>query len=294
VEADADANKYSFVWKKSAEKFKARLEEPVRRTIAEIDRVNAEEDAACGEAGLPEFTGSGSIPGGRLREVVERLNNEVAQSLAPDKARQEQAVKELKTEVFPRLEKYERQIEQAGTRNSYSKTDTDATFMGVKEDPMKNHQLKAAYNIQAGTEGQFILGFSVHPASTDTGLLKAHLEEVERMIGSLPEGAVGDAGYGSEVNYEYLEERGIPAYVKCGTFHKAKSRAWRRDRFRKENFDRDEYRDVYICPCGDELRFVREEHTRSTNGHEQTLRIYQASHCASRSFRRYCSSGAAC
>lgn len=134
----------------------------------------------------------------------------------------------------------------------------------------------------------------MHQASTDTGLLKAHLEEVERTIGRLPEVVMADAGYGSEENYEYLEERGIPAYEKYGTFHKENSRAWRRDPFRKENFGRDEGRDVYVCPCGDELCFVREEHTRSKNGHEQTLRIYQASHCAGCPFSRYCSSGAAC
>lgn len=151
TKVEADANKSSFVWKKSGEKFKARLEEQVRRTIAEIDRMNTEKDEACGEADLPEFTGSGPIPSGQLREVVERLNKEVAESLAPDKAKQEQAVKALETEALPRLEKYERQIEQAGSRNSYSKTDPDAAFMGMKEDPMRNHQLEAVYNIQAGT-----------------------------------------------------------------------------------------------------------------------------------------------
>jgi len=233
TKVEADANKYSFVWKKSTEKFKARLEEQIRHAIAEIDQVNAAEDAACGESDLPEFSGGGPIPSAKLSEVIERLNREVSESLAPDKTEREKAVAKLETEALPRLEKYERQIEKTGERNSYSKTDPDATFMGMKEDPMRNHQLKAAYNVQMGTEDQFIVGYSVHQASTDTGLLKAHLAAVEKTIGRLPEVVVADAGYGSEENYEYLEEREIPAYVKYGTFHKEKSRAWRRDPFRK-------------------------------------------------------------
>jgi transposase len=291
---EADANKYSFVWKKATEKFKARLEEQIRETIAEIDRVNAEEDATHGDADLPEFTGGRPIPSGKLREVIARLNKEVSESLAPDKAECEAAVKKLQKDALPRLEKYEKQLDLAGERNSYSKTDPDATFMGMKEDPMRNHQLKAAYNIQMGTEDQFIVGFSVHQASTDTGLLKPHLEAVEQTIGRLPEVVVADAGYGSEENYEYLEQREIPAYVKYGTFHKEKSRAWRRDPFRKENFGHDEDRDVYICPCGDELHFEREGHSRTRSGYVQTLRIYRASHCPSCPFKRHCASGDSC
>ena len=288
---EADANKYSFVWTKAAEKYKARLEEQIRATIAEINRVNAEEDAACGDRDLPEICGSGPIPSEKLREVVSRLNKEVAECLAQDKKELESKLRDLEEKQLPRLEKYEQQLEIAGDRGSYSKTDHDATFMGMKEDPMRNHQLKPAYNIQMGTEDQFIVGYSIHQSSTDAGLLVPHLDHLEKTIGRLPEVVVADAGYGSEENYEYLEKKEIPAYVKYNTFHKEKSRKWARDPFMKDNFAHDEERDVYTCPCGDELTFEGERTSRTRNGFVQTVRVYRASHCPSCPFRRYCTKG---
>lgn len=290
---EADANKYSFVWKKSTETFKARLEEQIRQTIAEIDKINAEEDAEFGSEELPEFTGTSAISSERLREVVERLNKDVNETLAKDKQRQEE-VDKLEKEQLPRLEKYERQLEIAGERGSYSKTDLDATFMGMKEDPMRNHQLKPGYNVQMGTEGQFIVGFSVHQSPTDSGLLIPHLAKVAETLGVLPDVVVADAGYGSEENYQWLEEHGIPAYVKYNTFHKEKGKSYREDPFRKENFVRDDEQDLYRCPCGDELVFAGESHSKTKTGYSQTIRIYRARHCPSCPYHRYCVRGDGC
>jgi Transposase DDE domain. len=200
----------------------------------------------------------------------------------------------LEKEQLPRLEKYEQELDIAGERGSYSKTDHDATFMGMKEDPMRNHQLKAAYNVQMGTEGQFIVGYSIHQSCTDTGLLIPHLEQVKKELGRLPEVVVADAGYGSEENYAWLEAHQIPAYVKYTTFHKEKTRAYRNDPFRKENIDYDAQHDVFLCPCGDELHFEREEHTATKTGYVQTVRLYRASHCPSCPFKRYCTTAQGC
>jgi Transposase and inactivated derivatives len=290
---EADANKYSFVWTRATKTFKARLEEQIRATIAEIDRINGEEDRQLGESDLPEFTGGEPLSSEKLRAVVERLNAAVGQHLTQDKARQA-AMDKLEKEQLPRLEKYEQELDIAGERGSYSKTDHDATFMGMKEDPMRNHQLKAAYNVQMGTEGQFIVGYSIHQSCTDTGLLIPHLEQVKKELGRLPEVVVADAGYGSEENYAWLEAHQIPAYVKYTTFHKEKTRAYRNDPFRKENIDYDAQHDVFLCPCGDELHFEREEHTATKTGYVQTVRLYRASHCPSCPFKRYCTTAQGC
>ena len=290
---EADANKYSFVWKKSTETYKARLEVQIRETLAEIDRINTEEDTMLGDGDLPEFTGTGPIPSDRLREVVAKLNKAVSEDLGRGEELTA-ALEKLEREQLPRLEKYERQLEIAGDRGSFSKTDHDATFMGMKEDPMRNHQLKPAYNVQMGTEGQFIVGFSVHQNATDAGLLIPHLEQIEKTLGRLPEAVIADAGYGSEENYEWLEGHDVTAFVKYNTFHKEKSRAYQKDPFRKENFEYDEGRDIYTCFCGDELHFDRTEQTLTRNGYRQTVRIYRASHCPYCPFRRYCVKGESC
>src|SRR5690606_39708634 len=81
--------------------------------------------------------------------------------------------------IFPRLEKYEQQLATLGERNSYSKTDVDATFMRLKDDHMQNGQLKPAYNTQISTEEQFITHYSIHQSAGDTTTLKDHLEGFE-------------------------------------------------------------------------------------------------------------------
>ncbi|MNI17228.1 Transposase DDE domain protein [compost metagenome] len=113
------------------------------------------------------------------------------------------AVRRLRKDWLPRLQKYETHEEILGNRNSYSKTDKDATFMRMKEDHMRNGQLKPGYNVQMGTENQFILGYSVHLRPTDTKCLIPHLEIVKSQLGKLPGTVIADAGYGGEENYDY-------------------------------------------------------------------------------------------
>ena len=104
----------------------------------------------------------------------------------------------IEKDYLPRMEKYEKQEEILQERRSYSKTDTDATFMRMKEDHMRNGQLKPGYNVQIGTENQFILGYSVHQRPGDTSCMKPHLEQAREILGELPPNIVADAGYGSE------------------------------------------------------------------------------------------------
>jgi hypothetical protein len=100
----------------------------------------------------------------------------------------------IRRDLLPRLQKYENAQKILGERNSYSKTDTDATFMRMKEDHMRNGQLKPGYNVQMGTENQFILGYSLHQRPTDTRCLKPHLEKVKSALGKLPGTIIADAG----------------------------------------------------------------------------------------------------
>lgn len=92
--------------------------------------------------------------------------------------------------------------------------------MRMKEDHMRNGQLKAGYNIQIGTEEQFVVGFSVHQRPGDPGCLIPHLKETgQQRGGQQPKRAIADSAYGSEENYAYLEQEEIEAYVMYNTFH---------------------------------------------------------------------------
>lgn len=82
---------------------------------------------------------------------------------------------------------------------------------------MRNGQLKPGYNVQVGTENQFIVGFSVHQRPTDVWCLAPHLAQVKERFRVSPRSVVTDAGYGSEENYVHLEAQGVAAFVKWQT-----------------------------------------------------------------------------
>nr|WP_191567236.1 transposase [Metabacillus idriensis] len=112
-------------------------------------------------------------------------------------------LKLIRENFLPRLAKYKEQNKIFGDRNSFSKTDTDATFMRMKEDHMKNGQLKPCYNVQMATENQFVLFYSIHQSPTDTRCFVAHFEKLAASSLPMPKTVIADAGYGSEENYVY-------------------------------------------------------------------------------------------
>lgn len=287
---EANANKYSFVWKKATDKFKARLESRIREILADVDRAVVEENEEYGDRDLEELGGDGPIPAEKLKAAIGRINEKLRARAAPDVGLKKK-LRALETKDPPRLEKYEQQLEIAQGRKSYSKTDHDATFMGMKEDPMRNHQLKAGYNVQMGTEGQFIVGWSIHQKPTDTTCLIPHLTALKQSLGRLPEAVVADAGYGSEENYAFLERKKIPAFVKYNMFRREKERSFKKAIYRKENMPYDEEDDRYRCPAGKYLSFVHTKSNVSANGHRSVLRIYEAQGCRGCDRRDTCCSG---
>jgi hypothetical protein len=189
------------------------------------------------------------------------------------------------------LDKYEEQEKKMGDRNSISKTDQDATFMRMKEDHMLNGQLKPAYNWQISTQDQYILGYTLHQTTTDTTTLPAHMESLEETLGQMPETVVADAGYGSEENYEYLEDNEVEAFVKYNYFHVEQSKKWKEDPRRIENLYYNEALDCYYCPMGQVMNFVGESTQTTDNGYKQQKRHYQAQNCNGCPMRGSCHKG---
>jgi hypothetical protein len=193
-----------------------------------------------------------------------------------------------KGEWAEKMQRYERNAEILDGRSSFSKTDRDATFMRMKDDHMGNGQLKAAYNIQAETEGQFIIDATAHQRPGDTAGAIGHLEHAERTSGWLP-GEMADAGYGSEQNYRWLDEKGVSASVKHNEFFRESSnRKWREDPMRPNNWEYDEILDTYVCPEGRTLRFSHIQHPRSDLGHRADVRLYRCESCEGCSLRERC------
>lgn len=191
------------------------------------------------------------------------------------------------------MEKYERQQAVFAGRKSFSKTDADATFMRMKDDAMGNGQLKAAYNVQAGTENQFIVGTTVHQRPGDTACAIPRCEHVKERIGRLPASFAADAGYGSEENYAYLEREGADACVKHNElFRECRNEKWRDDEMRVVNWAHDENSDEHACPEGRTLAFCGESRRVSGLGYESAVRTYEREDCSGCSRRARCSKSA--
>jgi len=275
---EANANRYSFVWRKSTKRYKEGLQKKVRELLDDIDELEAAEEKRYGEQDLEEVGEGKEINAEELKEAAERINERLKKD--PKNKKLKKAKRELERDFIPREEKYEDQEKRFEGRNSYSKTDNDATFMRMKEDHMRNGQLKPGYNIQMGTENQFVIGYSIHQRAGDTSCLKSHMEHVKDWLGEYPENVITDAGYGSEENYAYLQENSITAYVKYNTFHYEQKKRWKKKKpYRPENFTYLTEEDEYVCPQGKRLAYQFTKRQVSRNGYETSRRIYECEGC---------------
>lgn len=291
---EANANKYSWVWGKSTKRYKEALKLKCKELFEEIDKINGEENLGYGDNDLEELGIGRPINSEAIDETVKKIDEKLAQKPSNTKPNEEikklkKAKKTLEKDYLPRMKKYEEEEEILKERNSYSKTDKDATFMRMKEDHMQNGQLKPGYNVQIGTENQFIIGYSIHQRPGDTSCMKEHLETVKKILdGKFPHNVIADAGYGSEENYEYLEEKQIQHYVKYNTFHKEDSKAWISDITKVQNFKYDEEKDEYLCANNERLVFKFEQKRKSDNGYESTIRVYESQDCSGCPHREIC------
>ena len=284
---EANANRYTFVWGKAVAKQQVKLEEKVKALFAEIEEQELLEDAANAGKDLAELGESCKLTSAKLEKAVAKLEQRLKNE--PKNKPVKKAVRLLRKDLLPRKQKYELHQKLLGERNSYSKTDPDATFMRMKEDHMRNGQLKPGYNVQVGTENQFIVGYSLHQRPTDTRCLIPHLEKVKESLGKLPKTIIADAGYGSEENYEYLEKEEREALVKYNTFHKENSKAWKQDVSKIDNWTYQPETDSWVCPNGRELHFLRERKRKNESGYEQQVRHYRSADCEGCPLKDKCS-----
>ena len=165
------ANRYTFVWKKSIEKYKAKLEEKIQIVLDEINQAIAQDNQSVKDA--DEKEAAINLTSEELNEKIEELNRNIKGQNIPRKVKKK--IDKLQSESVPKLREYEIHLQILGERNSYSKTDKDATFMRMKEDHMKNGQLKPAYNLQLSTENNFITNYTIHQNPGDTTTYQHHL-----------------------------------------------------------------------------------------------------------------------
>jgi transposase len=319
---EANANKYSWVWAKSTRRYKRKLQEKVKKLIAQIEQVNEAENAEYGDRDLEEMGPDEPLDSHKLEQKIQELNRrlkaqsdqqqepqgEAAKPGEPSQSRQEppkpkkkrgrrgkskleraqDALKKLEEDCLPRQKKYEDQEDKLAGRNSYSKTDVDATFMRMKDDYMKNGQLKPGYNLQMGTEGQFVVGFSIHQRPGDPGCLVPHLQALKDKLGWLPKNVIADSAYGSEENYAYLNEERVGNYLKYNSFGKEQRPRYKPNPFTSDQLEYDPVRDELICPAGKRLVYRYTFYRETDNGYRGERRCYEAEDCSGCPLKTQC------
>lgn len=276
---ESAAGRYTFVWRGSVEKNKAKLESKIKRILKDIEDSIQSDNQEANTEELPKNINSDELKK-KLSEINQKLKQPTKQEV--------KALEKLQQEHLPKLEEYEQKLEILGNRNSYSKTDKDATFMRMKEDYMKNGQLKPAYNTQISTENQFITHASIHQKPGDTTTLQSHLEGYEKSYGKHSKEVIADAGYGSEENYEMMEQRGIEAYVKYNYFHKEQKRKMKNNPFLVQNLFYNKEKDFFVCPMGQKMEKIRDGKRESYNGYISDVSYYQAKNCEGCPLRSMC------
>ena len=292
---EANANKFTFVWKKSIERYNAKLidksneiyEELLQNEIIpEIQKESEEEMTIAELAQLTQAVDEIVTDYDEQIEVTSDVNER--KRLRSERKYPKQIRKQL-IDLILRKQKYEQDFEIFGNRNSYSKTDLDATFMRMKDDYMKNGQLKPGYNVQIATEGQFALAYSIFPNPTDTLTLIPFLNEIEQNYFDLPKHIVADAGYGSEQNYnDILVNRKREALITYNLYLKEQKKKYKQNLFNTTNWTYDEETDTYTCPNNQSLSFKYHSVRTDKSGFKREFKIYECEDCTGCPFRSSC------
>ena len=274
---ESKANKYTFVWRKSVEKNRAKLMEKIKVLLSQVDDAIAQDKAADEE--VVSFTPE------TLTEIADELRQSLSEQPAPKSKEEKKSVREKKKQVTQleqmrdKLSEYDNHLETLGERNSYSKSDPDATFMRMKEDAMNNGQTKPGYNLQIATENQFITDFGFFHNPNDTGTMIPFLNSFSDRYGHFAKEACADSGYGSEENYSFMEAHEMEAYVKYNFFHKGQKRSFKNDIFRIENLYYNPEGDYFVCPMGQHMERVGVSHGKTDSGYRTESVVYRAGGC---------------
>ena len=278
---EANANRYSFVWKKSTEKKLAKL-----RTQIEKELPGLLQNLGI-KWHIPETAQIHHLK--KLRKkLYARAEAEQLEWVAGKGHHKKPLQKAVETvnSWLEKWKKYTQDLYICGDRNSYCKTDHDATFMHMKEDRMRNGQLKPGYNVNVAASEEFIIGNYISADRNDVHTLIPFTEYLKRYGMKI---ICVDSGYESEENYCWFEENGnMKLYVKPSNHEQKKTKKYLTDISRRENMAYDAEADTYTCANGKAITFDGVKKNRSQNGFEMETSIYSCKNCAGCPLKEKC------
>ena len=286
---EANANKYTFVWKKTVTKNQAKLLIKLADFVAECERLY---DIKVVYRDCVKMKHVKKLRK-KLYELKQKENVVFVYGIGKRKTPLQKSIETLE-DYLSRLKTYNQALHICGERNSYSKTDHDATFMRMKEDAMGNGQLKPAYNLQHGVDSEYITWLTIGPQPTDTATLIPFLQDAEKHLKFKYKNITADAGYESEENYLFLENNKQIAYIKPANYEISKTRKYKNDIGNVENMSYDAKADTYTCRNNKKLTVTGIKRMKTRTGYISEKTIYKCENCILCPYKSECIKGNNC
>lgn len=280
---EANANRYTFVWKKVVNKNEAKMFEKMKSCMEEANLAYGTSFSVSKETIVVDIT--------KVLDYLEEQRKiggiEFVNGIGKRKSQLQRYVEKFQ-EFKERQEQYDLHNQLFEGRNSYSKTDTDATFMHMKDDHMRNAQLKPGYNVQIGVESEYVVGVGIFQDRSDSTTLIPFLRDMRSRYEDYFKNIIADSGYESEENYLYLEENKQTYYIKPQTYEQWKKKSFKNDISKRENMFYDAQKDEYTCHNGKQLKHVGISHKTSASGYRSEVSIYECEDCSGCPHKQKC------
>ena len=281
---EANANRYSFVWLKSVTKNEAKLHTKIENLLQQIN-----------DSYLTSYSFDAKNPLPVLDTCLLNLKEKVIEQsieFVYGKGKRKTVLQRQVEALEDYIEKqnlyltYQEKIDEH--RSSCSKTDVDATFMRMKDDHMKNGQLKPGYNIQIGVEAEYIVHVGIFSSANDVTTLIPFLTSMASRLSNTYERVIADAGYESEENYAYLKDKHQKGFIKPLNYKASKTRKYKAQLGKRENMAYAELTDTYTCANGRVLKPIEVKRRESQTGYQKEVTIYECETCQDCPLRSKC------
>lgn len=281
---EANANKYTFVWKKATSKNQDKL---YKKSLKIVEEINAKFEVNF----ALDFD---KVEVQKMTEILNLLNNKkIKQNIefVYGKGKRKSPIQkyiEVVEDIIEKQVRYDEFNKTFGERNSFSKTDKDATFMRMKDDHMRNGQLKPGYNVQIAVESEYIVGVDISSERSDQRRLIPFLKKLEKDLKQKFSNVVADSGYESEENYVFLEDNNQISFIKPQNYEIIKKSTFKKDISRRENMKYDEELDEYTCYSDRKLRPIGHKTRTSKSGYKSGVTIYECDNCSGCEYKTKC------
>ena len=271
---ESKANRYTFVWRKRVERELKKIKEKLKKYRTE-------------EHGYTTMK--------KAQAYLDELNREIAKAnieVKKGRGHHKPTIVRLRDEVQELVRRwmdYEEKLKTLGDgRNSFSKTDPDATFMHMKEDHMRNGQLKPGYNVQFAVNSEYITGIGVFSARTDYSTLPIMLKTMKEWQKDIYKRVCLDSGYESLLNYRHLAGNKQLAYIKPNNYEAIKEKKFKAQIGRRENMAYYEPEDYFLCSAGRLVVRISSTAVKEKDGSLKELAHYRCEDCCACPHRAAC------